>query len=118
MRLRNTKIFRVRLISHSFLLPEICKGDDLLTKMKGGTSMKHQVVINVSERDGKKTRVLKGAQLSLPQRIVRWLFGEYTQIFVMKPGETIQSVDIREMKEGVNDNEKIASSHRNYRSTD
>lgn len=63
--------------------------------------MKHQVVINVSKPSGGKTRVLKGAQLTLPKRIVQWLFGEYTQIFVMKPGQTIKSVDVKEVKEGL-----------------
>lgn len=62
--------------------------------------MKHQVVINVSKPNGGKTRVLKGAQLTLPKRIIQWLFGEYTQIFVMKPGQTIESVNVKEVKEG------------------
>lgn len=65
--------------------------------------MKHQVVINVSDSKGKKTRVLKGAQLTLPKRIVQWLFGEYTQVFIMKPGQTIQSVDVKEVKKGEHD---------------
>lgn len=59
--------------------------------------MKHKVVINVSEPTGEKTRVLKGAQLLLPKKIVQWLFGEYTQVFIMKPGQTIQSVDVKEV---------------------
>lgn len=62
--------------------------------------MKHQVVINVSNSNGKKTRVLKGAQLTLPKRIVQWLFGEYTQVLIMKPGQTIQSVDVKEVQKG------------------
>lgn len=59
--------------------------------------MKHQVVINVSDENGRKERVLIGAQLSLPKRLIQWIFGEYTQIFVMKPGKTIESVDIKEV---------------------
>ncbi|MBD3948471.1 hypothetical protein I4Q36_04990 [Tuanshanicoccus lijuaniae] len=62
--------------------------------------MKHQVVINVSKPSGEKTQVLKGAQLTLPKRFVRWLFGEYTHVFLMKPGQTIHSVDVKEVRKG------------------
>lgn len=62
--------------------------------------MKHQVVINVSKPNGQKTRVLKGAQLTLPKRIVQWLFGEYIHVFIMKLGQTIESVDVKEVQKG------------------
>lgn len=48
--------------------------------------MKHQVVINVTNQKGEKTRVLQGTQVSLPKRVIQWLFGEYTQVYIMKPG--------------------------------
>jgi hypothetical protein len=35
----------------------------------------------------------------LPARIVKWLFGEYTQVYLLKPGETVSSVDIVEVME-------------------
>lgn len=45
--------------------------------------MKHKVVINVTNENGKKTSVLKGAFRFLPERIVKWLFGDYTQVYLM-----------------------------------
>ena len=61
--------------------------------------MKHKVIINVTDERGNKTEVLRGAQMWLPRKIVEWLFGEYTQVYLLKPNQTIESVDIREVTE-------------------
>ena len=62
--------------------------------------MKHQVIINVVKENGEKTPVVvKGAIRTLPARIVKWLFGEYTQVYLLKPGETVSSVDVVEVME-------------------
>lgn len=61
--------------------------------------MKHTVTINVADSGGKST-VLKGANLTLPARLVRFLFGDFTQVYLLSPGQTVESVDIREIKEG------------------
>ena len=61
--------------------------------------MKHKVIINVTNDKGDKTEVLRGAQMWLPRKIVEWLFGEYTQVYLLKPNQTIESVDIREVIE-------------------
>ena len=59
--------------------------------------MKHQVIINVVKDNGEKVPVVKGAIKYLPRKIVEWLFGEYTQVYLLKPGETVSSVDIVEV---------------------
>lgn len=61
--------------------------------------MKHQVIINVEKADGEKVPVVKGAVRYLPRKIIEWLFGEYTQVYLLKPGETVSSVDIVEVIE-------------------
>ncbi|QZO76319.1 hypothetical protein HIF96_08520 [Helcococcus kunzii] len=65
--------------------------------------MKHRVVVNVSNSKGQKRKVLEAAEMSLPKRIVRFLFGDFTQIYLLKPGDQIESVDIKEIKEGGED---------------
>lgn len=60
--------------------------------------MKHRIRINVSSEDGKK-KVLEGADRRLPQRLLRWLFGEFSTVYLLKPGETIESVEVHEIKE-------------------
>ena len=59
--------------------------------------MKHQVIINVVKDNGEKVSVVKGAIKYFPRKIVEWLFGEYTQVYLLKPGETVSSVDIVEV---------------------
>lgn len=61
--------------------------------------MKHQVIINVAKDDGEKVLVVKGAVRYLPRKIAEWLFGEYTQAYLLKPGETVSSVDVVEVME-------------------
>ncbi len=56
--------------------------------------MKHRITIKVS-----KQTVLRGADMKLPSRIVRFLFGDFTQVYLLAPGQTVQAVDIKEIQE-------------------
>ncbi len=56
--------------------------------------MKHRVTINVSG-----TPVLKAADMTLPQRIVRWLFGDFQQIYLLSPGQSIERIEVKETGE-------------------
>lgn len=62
--------------------------------------IKHKIVINVSDQEGKKTTVLKGADMTMPARLLRFLFGDFTQVYLLAPGQTIESVAVKEIKEG------------------
>ena len=63
-------------------------------------AIKHKVVINVTDEKGDKMEVLRGGQLKLPQKIIKFLFGDYRQVFLLDPGQSVQSVDVKELKEG------------------
>lgn len=63
-------------------------------------ALRHKVVINVSDSGGRKRNVLKGADMKLPARLVRFLFGDFTQVYLLAPGQTVESVDIKEVREG------------------
>lgn len=63
-------------------------------------AIKHKVIINVTDENGDKIEVLRGGQLKLPQKIIKFLFGDYRQVFLLDPGQSVQSVDVRELKEG------------------
>lgn len=63
-------------------------------------ALKHRVTINVTDPTGKKATVLRGASRRTPERLVRFLFGDFTQVYLLAPGQTVESVDIREVKEG------------------
>ena len=63
-------------------------------------AVKHKIVINVPDSSGRKENVLKGADAKLPARLLKFLFGEFTQVYLLSPGQTVESVDIREVEEG------------------
>lgn len=65
--------------------------------------MRHKIIINVTNEKGQKTNVLKGAVGKIPNRLIKFLFGDFTQIYLLKPGDQIESVDIKEVKEGEKD---------------
>lgn len=64
--------------------------------------MKHRVTIKVSDKP-----VLKAADMSLPQRIIRWLFGDFQQIYLLNPGQSIDRIEVKEI--GENEHERIRS---------
>ena len=62
--------------------------------------LKHKIIINVSDPSGKKATILQGADIRLPSRIIKFLFGDFTQVYILAPGQTVESVDVKEIKEG------------------
>ena len=68
-------------------------------------NLKHKVRINVTDDVGNKENVLQGGVRYLPRKIAQWLFGENLEILVLTPGQSVQSVEIHEVKKGVTHNE-------------
>ena len=62
-------------------------------------AIKHKVTINVTDENGNNEKILRGGQLTLPQKIVKFLFGDYRQVFLIDPGKSVQSIDVKEIKE-------------------
>lgn len=62
-------------------------------------ALKHKVCINVTAPNGRKRMVLQSGVRNLPMRLVRFLFGDCTQIVVLKPGQTVEAVEIKEVPE-------------------
>ena len=59
-------------------------------------ALKHKITINVTDAKGRHTTVLRGAKRSIPERLVRFLFGDFTQVYLLAPGQTVESVDVQE----------------------
>lgn len=59
--------------------------------------MKRRVRINVSDDSGSTKRVLEAAEMRLPSRLVRFVFGDYSTVYLLKPGQSIQSVELHEI---------------------
>lgn len=62
--------------------------------------LKHRVCIRVADKDGESRQVLKSRSLRLPQRLLKLMFGQFTQVLVLTPGETVEAVEIREIAGG------------------
>ena len=61
---------------------------------------KHTVRINIADRRGDQRRILTSTQVSLPRRLLRFLFGAFCQVLVLTPGETVEGIEINETRRG------------------
>ena len=59
---------------------------------------KHTVKINIADRRGDQRRVLTSTRVSLPRRLLRFLFGDFCQVLVLTPGETVEGIEIDEAR--------------------
>lgn len=55
--------------------------------------MRHRIKIKVEEQ-----QVLASRSMTLPKRLLRFLFGDFCEILVLTPGKSVQNVEIQEMK--------------------
>ena len=64
-------------------------------------SMTHTVRIHVAKPDGNH-QIIQSRIRHLPRRLIRFLFGDCSEILVLKPGETVKTVEIKETKGDAN----------------
>ena len=64
-------------------------------------SIQHTVRIHVAHPDG-NLPVVKSGIRHIPRRLIRFLFGDCAEVLVLKPGETVKTVEIKEVKGEVN----------------
>ncbi len=63
-------------------------------------SLKHKVTIKVAKPNGIRDPVIKGGSKSIRSKLLNWLFGEKVGVFVITPGDSVETVEIKEIKEG------------------
>jgi hypothetical protein len=64
-------------------------------------NLQHKVQINIARKDGsQKKAVIKSGISKIPQRLLNFLFGEFTEVLVLTPGQSVQSVEIHEIGKG------------------
>lgn len=61
--------------------------------------MKHALQISVATTN-EKHPVLSGRIRRLPKRLLTVIFGEFSEVLVLTPGKTVQSVEIHEASDG------------------
>lgn len=62
--------------------------------------LKHKVSICVARPDGGRTAVLKGGSRTLRSKLLGMLFGDKVGVIVVTPGETVETVEIKELRGG------------------
>lgn len=62
--------------------------------------MKHKVCINIAKPGGTPTPVVRSGTVQIRKRLLDFLFGQQVNVLVLSPGDTVQTVEIRELKEG------------------
>jgi hypothetical protein len=62
--------------------------------------LKHKVTINVTKPDGIREPVLKSGSLKLRSRLLNLLLGEKVGLLLITPGDSVETVEIREIREG------------------
>lgn len=67
---------------------------------------KHRVQINVADRNGTNRTVLRSTRVRLPERILRFLFGDFCEVLVLTPGESVEQIEIHEVTKGGGDAEE------------
>ena len=60
--------------------------------------MKHSVRINVADRNGHWERILQSSVLHIPKRLLRFLFGDFCEVVVLTPSQTVEGIEIHEIR--------------------
>lgn len=63
-------------------------------------NLRHKVQINIANRNGDKQKVVSGTTLRLPQRLLKMVFGDFTEVLVISPGRTVEGIEIKEVRDG------------------
>lgn len=63
-------------------------------------SLKHKVTINVAKPDGGKSPVIQSSRKTIRTRMLDFLFGKKASLLVITPGDSVETVEIKEIKEG------------------
>ncbi|MBS5544377.1 MAG: hypothetical protein KHX49_00220 [Lachnospiraceae bacterium] len=59
--------------------------------------LKHKVRINI-DRNGHKQNILQSEHRRLPKKLLTFLFGEFSEVLVLTPGDTVEGIEIKEMR--------------------
>lgn len=60
--------------------------------------LKHKVRINIADKNGNKQEVLQSEHRSIPKKLFTFLFGDFCEVLVLTSGETVQGIEIKEMR--------------------
>jgi hypothetical protein len=68
--------------------------------------LRHKVTINVAKPGGIRDPVLKSGTRKIRSRLLDLLFGEKVGVIVITPGDSVETVEIKEIREGGTEHEQ------------
>ena len=63
-------------------------------------NLKHKVTINVARPGGERSSVIQSSRKTIRARMLDFLFGKKVSLLVIPPGDSVETVEIKEIKEG------------------
>jgi len=81
-------------------MPELPPGNTRKKLGEEEMKLQHRVQINVAQRGSGNQHVLGSRGRRIPERLLRFLFGDYSEVLVLTPGKTVRSVEIHETQAG------------------
>ena len=64
--------------------------------------LKHKISINIAKPGGTPSPVVRSGTMQIRKRILDFLFGQQVNVLVLSPGDSVQTVEIHELKGGEN----------------
>ena len=61
-------------------------------------NLQHKVRIHIADRNGNQKEVLRSGSKRIPKRLLTLLFGDFCEVLVLTPGETVKGIEIRELR--------------------
>jgi len=59
---------------------------------------KHKISIKVAGRCGQNEEVLQSERIRVSKRLLKFLFGDFCEVLVLTPGETVKGIEIQELR--------------------
>lgn len=63
-------------------------------------SLKHKVTINVTKPGGDRSPVIESSKKTVRSKMLDWLLGKNVNLLVITPSDSVETVEIKELKEG------------------
>lgn len=64
--------------------------------------LKHKISINIAKHGGTSSPVVRSGTLQIRKKVLDFLFGQQVNVLVLSPGDSVQTVEIHELKGGEN----------------
>ena len=63
-------------------------------------SLKHKVTIKVAKSGGEAGQVIESGRKTIRSKMLDMLFGKKVSLLVITPGDSVETVEIKEIREG------------------